>query len=326
MTAHTKDEPLLHIEDLSLEFETVESSVKVLKKVGFSIRRDEIVALVGESGCGKSVTAMSIMRLLRTPPARYTGGKVLFSGQDLLTVSEREMREIRGNKISMIFQEPMTSLNPVMTIEAQVAESLDIHQSLSRSETTEKVVDLLQKVRIPSARERLKNYPTQFSGGMRQRIMIAMAISCDPDLLIADEPTTALDVTIQAQILELLAQLKEETHMSILLITHDLGVVAEFADRVIVMYAGEIVEEAVTLELYKNPKHPYTKGLLNSLPKLGDDAPRLSAIDGYVPSLSKLPSGCPFHPRCSHAMPRCSQKAPILKEVEPNHLVRCFLY
>jgi len=326
MTAHTKDELLLHIEDLSLEFETIESSVKVLKNVGFSIRRNEIVALVGESGCGKSVTAMSIMRLLRTPPARYTGGRILFNEQDLLTVSEREMREIRGNKISMIFQEPMTSLNPVMTIEAQVAESLDIHQSLSKSETTEKVVDLLQKVRIPSARERLKNYPTQFSGGMRQRIMIAMAISCDPDLLIADEPTTALDVTIQAQILELLAQLKEETHMSILLITHDLGVVAEFADRVIVMYAGEIVEEAVTLELYKNPKHPYTKGLLNSLPKLGDDAPRLSAIDGYVPSLSKLPSGCPFHPRCPYAMPKCSQDVPMVKEVEPNHLVRCFLY
>jgi peptide/nickel transport system ATP-binding protein len=324
MTAIDSDE-LLRIENLSLEFETVESSIQALNHISFSINKDEIVALVGESGCGKSVTAMSIMRLLKTPPARYIEGRILFNGEDLLAASDRRLREIRGNKISMIFQEPMTSLNPIMTIESQVAESLSIHTIASKKEIKNKVVELLQKVRIPSASERVKSYPTQFSGGMRQRVMIAMAISCNPDLLIADEPTTALDVTIQAQILELLRQLKQETHMSILLITHDLGVVAEFADRVMVMYAGEIVEMARTIELFRSPQHPYTQGLLNSLPKLNDKAERLSAIPGYVPSLSRLPSGCRFHPRCKYALPICSSSSPEIKHIADGHLVRCFL-
>ncbi len=318
-------DPLLSVEHLSLSFETTESSVVVLDDISLAIGKDEIVALVGESGCGKSVTAMSIMRLLHSPPAQYKGGNIYFQGEDLLKSSDRHLRDIRGNRISMIFQEPMTSLNPVLTIGDQVAESLTLHNKLTKEETLKAVVDLLEKVRIPGARQRLKSFPTQYSGGMRQRIMIAMAISCKPDLLIADEPTTALDVTIQAQILELLKTLKRETSMSILLITHDLGVVAEFSERIIVMYAGQIVESASTRELFKTPLHPYTQGLLNSLPKLHNLETRLKTIEGYVPSLGKLPVGCHFHPRCSHVMPICRESCPPIIEIKQGHTCRCFL-
>ncbi len=283
----------------------------ILDKVSYSVGQNEILAVVGESGCGKSVTAMSIMRLLRTPPAQYLGGEILFHGEDMLTMEPKALRNIRGNKISMIFQEPLTSLNPVLTIGAQVGEALSLHGNFSREEIRRKSIELLEQVRIPSAEKRLKSYPGQFSGGMRQRIMIAMAIACRPELLIADEPTTALDVTSQAQILKLLKQLQAEEKMSIILITHDLGVVAEFAQRVVVMYAGQIVEGAPTRELFKNPLHPYTQGLLNSLPKLGPAAGReLTTIEGSVPSARNMPKGCRFNPRCPHAMPICAQQEP----------------
>ncbi len=317
-------EILLEVKNLTLELENFGKSIPILKNVDFSIHSNEVVALVGESGCGKSMTAMSIMKLLKSPPAKYSSGHILFNNEDLLSFSENRLREIRGNKISMIFQEPMISLNPIMTIESQIAECIKIHNKFSKHEINNRVINLLEQVHIPSAKERLKSYPSQFSGGMRQRIMIAMAVSCDPYLLIADEPTTALDVTIQAQILDLLMNFRQKNGMSILLITHDLGVVAEFADRIMVMYAGEIVEKADTLELFHSPKHPYTQGLLNSLPKLNDNRERLSTINGYVPSMGRLPNGCRFHTRCKYEMAICKESSPEIREIQDGHYVKCF--
>ena len=314
----------LEVKGLSLGFGTKKFITPILDKVSFTVARNEILAIVGESGCGKSVTAMSIMRLLRTPPTQYLGGNILFNGQDLLTLSAKELRKIRGDRISMIFQEPLTSLNPVMTIGDQVAEAIGLHTDLNRSEIEARTIELLRSVRIPSPEKRLKNYPGQYSGGMRQRIMIAMAISCNPEILIADEPTTALDVTIQAQILKLLKNLQEETGMSIILITHDLGVVAETAHRVVVMYAGQIVEVTTTKELFGKPLHPYTQGLLNSLPKVTPSGEKLNTIEGMVPSPRNMPAGCRFNPRCPHVMPICIEKEPELFNVD-GRLCKCHL-
>ena len=316
---------ILEIKNLSLGFSSHGSAIPLLNKVSFQVYKNETVAIVGESGCGKSITAMSIMRLLKTPPARYLGGEILFQSEDLLKMKEKQLRKIRGNRISMIFQEPLTSLNPVLTVEDQLGEAIRLHTSCSKREVRQRCIELLKKVKIPSPELRLKSYPNQFSGGMRQRIMIAMSIACNPQLLIADEPTTALDVTIQAQILKLLKQIQQDSKMSILLITHDLGVVAEFAQRVIVMYAGQIIESACTRELFKNPQHPYTKGLIASLPKVGESSGRLNTIAGSVPSPKEMPAGCRFNPRCNHFTPECALKEPTLKEVSPNHFCKCHL-
>lgn len=316
---------MLEIRDLSLGFGEKKNVHAILDHVNFSVAENEIVAIVGESGCGKSITAMSVMRLLRTPPAQYLGGEILFRGEDILKMEPRRLRKIRGNQISMIFQEPLTSLNPVLTIGDQLGEVIKLHGNYSKAEIRERCIELLNKVRIPSPETRLKNYPGQFSGGMRQRIMIAMAIACNPELLIADEPTTALDVTIQAQILELLKDLQKEFKMSIMLITHDLGVVAEFAQRVIVMYAGQVIEEAPVLELFSAPRHPYTVGLLNSLPKMDRPDEPLTTIEGSVPSAKNMPKGCRFHTRCPYAMPYCRDVRPELTEIAPGHVCRCHL-
>lgn len=296
----------------------------ILDKVSFSVARNEILAVVGESGCGKSVTAMSVMRLLKTPPAQYLGGSILFHNQDLLKLPTKQLRQIRGNKISMIFQEPLTSLNPVMTIGDQVAEAISLHTNLNKKEIEARTIELLHNVRIPSPETRLKNYPGQYSGGMRQRIMIAMAIACNPEILIADEPTTALDVTIQAQILKLLKTLQKETGMSIILITHDLGVVAESAHRVVVMYAGQIIEVATTKELFSRPLHPYSQGLLESLPKVNHTEDKLKTIEGSVPGARNMPRGCRFHPRCSHVMPVCVETEPEMMSMD-GRLCKCHL-
>lgn len=319
-----EQEPVLEIKGLSLGFGTKKKVTPILDKVSFSVGKNEILAVVGESGCGKSVTAMSIMRLLRTPPAQYLGGSIMFHNEDLLKMPPKQLRSIRGNRISMIFQEPLTSLNPVMTIGSQVGEALSLHRNYSKAEIHKKSIELLRSVKIPSPETRLKNYPGQYSGGMRQRIMIAMAIACEPEVLIADEPTTALDVTIQAQILKLLKQLHRERGMSIILITHDLGVVAEFAQRVVVMYAGQIVEIASTKDLFRNPLHPYTRGLMDSLPKLNAASTRLNAIEGSVPSARNMPKGCRFHPRCRYAMQKCIDSEPEMKDVN-GHLYKCHL-
>lgn len=320
-----KQEKLLEIKNLSVGF-TSENGVKpILNNINLQIDKNEIVALVGESGCGKSVTAKSIIRLLKTPPTVYMNGSIMFNDKDLLEIDEKALRKIRGNQISMIFQEPLTSLNPVLTIGNQVGEAISLHQKLSRREIKEKTIEMLEKVKIPSPEKRLNSYPGQFSGGMRQRIMIAMAIACQPQLLIADEPTTALDVTIQAQILKLMKQVQEDSKMSIMLITHDLGVVAEFAQRVVVMYAGQIVETALTKELFKNPQHPYTKGLLKSLPKLNDSNNRLDTIEGSVPTVKNMPKGCRFHPRCPYAMEECVNVEPEIYQLDDKHTCKCHL-
>lgn len=316
---------LLEIRNLSLGFASNDGVFPILNNINLDIKRNEIVALVGESGCGKSVTAKSVMRLLKTPPAHYLGGSIMFDNQDLLKIDEKSLRHIRGNRISMIFQEPLTSLNPVLTIGDQVGEAISLHEKLSKKEIKEKTIEILKKVKIPSPETRLKNYPGQFSGGMRQRIMIAMAIACHPELLIADEPTTALDVTIQAQILDLMKQVQRDSQMSIMLITHDLGVVAEFAQRVVVMYAGQIVEIADTKELFKNPQHPYTKGLLKSLPKFKSNVDRLDTIEGSVPTPKNMPKGCRFYPRCPHAMDICAGTEPEDYEISENHFSKCHL-
>ena len=314
---------LLEIQDLSLGFGTKQNVTPILDKVSFSVARNEIVAVVGESGCGKSVTAMSVMRLLRTPPACYLGGRITFCENDLLTMPPKELRKIRGDRISMIFQEPLTSLNPVLTIGDQIGEVLTLHGKYTRKQLREKCIELLDKVRIPSPAARLKNYPGQFSGGMRQRIMIAMAVACEPELLIADEPTTALDVTIQAQILKLMKRLQENNKMSIMLITHDLGVVAEFAQRVVVMYAGQVVETANTLELFQNPIHPYTQGLLRSLPGLHETGKILRTIEGSVPGAGSMPAGCRFQPRCDQAMPCCAESEPPTVQLSNHRSCKC---
>ncbi len=321
-------DPILEVDDLRIHFETRDGVVRAVEGLSFALRRGETLCVVGESGCGKSVTAMSILRLLPQPPARIVSGRILFEGRNLLTASEREIRDIRGNAISMIFQEPMTSLNPVLTVGRQISESIILHQGLSRKAADDRAAEMLNLVRIPDPRQRLTEYPHQMSGGMRQRVMIAMALSCNPKVLIADEPTTALDVTIQAQILNLMLELKEDLRTAIILITHDLGVVAEMAERVIVMYAGRKVEEAPARELFGRPLHPYTRGLMGSIPRLNrvveDTRYRLQEISGTVPSLLQDIPGCAFAPRCDHATEHCRGASPALEALRPNHRVACF--
>jgi peptide/nickel transport system ATP-binding protein len=317
---------LLEVKNLKTHFRMKNGIVNAVDDISFSIDKGEIVAIVGESGSGKSVTSLSIMSLLQES-GFISQGEILFKGKDLLKLSEEEMRAVRGDQISMIFQEPMTSLNPVYRIKDQIIESIMTHSKLTKQEAMERTVQMLETVGIPSARRRAEDYPHQMSGGMRQRVMIAMALVGNPELLIADEPTTALDVTIQAQILDLLYQMREKFHMAVLLITHDLGVVSEAADHVIVMYCGKIVEEAEVRELFGNPLHPYTLGLLNSIPRLEDekDGP-LYMIKGIVPNPLHMPSGCPFSDRCDRSMERCRREMPELKERNGGHKVRCFLY
>ena len=319
--------PLLEIEDLSTFFHTEENIVKAVRNVNLTIHKGETLALVGESGCGKSVTALSVMRLIPTPPGRFESGRILFKGQDLLQASEAEIQNIRGNEISMIFQEPMTSLNPIFTIGDQIMETIRLHQDKTESQARELVLQILRQVAIPSPESRIDQYPHELSGGMKQRVMIAMAIVCRPALLIADEPTTALDVTIQAQILDLLDQLRKETQMAILLITHNLGIVAQYADRVAVMYSGKVVESAPVEELFFSPAHPYTCGLLNSVPK---DSPstKLETIPGSVPHPAYLPEGCAFHPRCAEKLDKCLKMIPPLESLDSGnpHQTACWLH
>jgi oligopeptide/dipeptide ABC transporter ATP-binding protein len=322
-TLKVKD-PLLQVKDLRTYFYAGDGVVRAVDGASFSIGRGQTLGIVGESGCGKSVTSLSIIRLIPYPPGRIVGGEIFFEGQDLLKRTETEMRTLRGDRISMIFQEPMTSLNPVFTIGAQISEAITLHQRMSKKGTVQKTVEMLRKVGIPSPEKRIKDYPHQMSGGMRQRVMIAMALACQPQLLIADEPTTALDVTIQAQILDLMGRLKEEMGTAILLITHNLGIVAEFADGVAVMYAGKIVEMAETQQLFKNPCHPYTVGLLGSIPKVNEDRDRLQVIEGTVPNPFSMPKGCRFHPRCLSAKNICVKEEPDLIEVAPGHQLRCW--
>ncbi len=315
---------LLKINGLETHFQNKSSVVRAVDQVSFAMQTKETVALVGESGSGKSVTSLSLMRLIPQPPGRIVAGEIKFREQELLQLSEKEMQVIRGNQISMIFQEPMTSLNPVHRVGEQIAEVLMLHQGLSKKDALARTVELLKLTGIPAPHKRLRDYPHQLSGGMRQRIMIAMALACRPELLVADEPTTALDVTIQAQILDLMQQMREEFGMAILLITHDLAVVAEMADRVLVMYAGRLVEEAPVLELFDQPLHPYTNGLLRSIPRLHGDKKRLYAIEGTVPDLSELPLGCPFHPRCPEAAKRCRLERPALKDLGTGRKIACW--
>lgn len=317
--------------DLKTHFFTPEGVAKAVDGVSFSLRRGETLGLVGESGCGKTVTALSLLRLIPSPPGKIVGGQVLLEGRDLVSMEESELRRIRGDQVSMIFQEPMTSLNPVFTIGNQIAEVLTLHRNMSRRVAAARVVELLGLVGIPSPESRAREYPHQLSGGMRQRVMIAMALACNPRVLIADEPTTALDVTIQAQILDLMARLQEEFDTAILLITHDLGMVAESVRRVVVMYAGKVVEEGAVEDIFEAPKHPYTQGLLRSIPRvtrdLGKRRERLREIPGTVPSLLRMPQGCAFHPRCPVAVPLCFREEPRLelKEGREHHWARCWV-
>ncbi|MCE9636367.1 MAG: ABC transporter ATP-binding protein [Planctomycetes bacterium] len=319
-------QPLLELRDLKTWFWTDEGVAKAVDGVSYSIHPGETLGVVGESGCGKSVTALSVMRLIPDPPGKIAGGQILLKGEDLVTLPEAQMRKVRGRRIGMIFQEPMTSLNPVFTIGDQIAEAVLLHQGVSKAEAWDRAIEMLRRVKIPSPERRVEEYPHQMSGGMRQRVMIAMALSCDPELLIADEPTTALDVTIQAQILHLLRELQREMGMSVLLITHDLGVVAQTAHHVAVMYAGKVVEYSRTRELYKNPRHPYTVGLFQSIPKLGHLRKRLDVIPGVVPSALAFPKGCRFSNRCPFATPLCTAEEPQLREIgttSETHTVAC---
>jgi peptide/nickel transport system ATP-binding protein len=313
---------LLSVSDLRIYFHTDDGVLKAVDGVSFHIAPGETLGLVGESGCGKSVTAYSILKLLPMPPARYAGGEICFRGENLLAHDEKAMRRVRGNSISMIFQEPMSSLNPIMSVGSQITEAIREHQKASKQEAREIAIDMLRRVGIPSPQDRFHEYPHQLSGGMKQRAMIAMALVCRPSLLIADEPTTALDVTIQAQILELLNALQSEFNMSVLLITHDLGVVAETCDRVAVMYAGKLVESASVASLFENPKHPYTHGLFRSLPTLSEKKKQLAVIPGAVPSPLDFPSGCRFRTRCSMAQPICEEEPP-LREIGAGHFSAC---
>ncbi len=316
-------EKLVEIRNLRTHFYTEDGVVPAVDGVSLYIKRGETLGVVGESGCGKSVTSLSIMRLIPNPPGKIVGGEILFNGENLLKKPEAEMRKIRGNEVSMIFQEPMTSLNPVFTVGDQIAEAIQLHQGLHYKAALAKAVEMLRLVGIPEPQKRIHNYPHQMSGGMRQRIMIAMALSCNPKLLIADEPTTALDVTIQAQILELMKKLKKELGMAIMLITHDLGVVAEMCERVVVMYAGKVVEESDVVSLFKDPLHPYTEGLLQSVPRLDEQREKLHVIEGVVPNPMNMPEGCRFHPRCPHAEDRCKQVEPALEKVGEGRYVAC---
>ncbi len=317
---------LLEVKDLRTQFFTQDGVVHAVNGISYKLDEGETLAIVGESGCGKSVSVMSLIKLIPMPPGRVVGGEVWFDGRDLLTLDDDEIRQVRGNRIAMIFQDPMTSLNPVLTIGRQIGESLQLHLGMDRQQARKRSAELLELVGIPEAADRLDDYPHQFSGGMRQRVMIAMGLSCNPQLLIADEPTTALDVTIQAQIVDLVKKLKNEIGMAIIWITHDLGVVAGLAERMIVMYAGFIVEEAEVKELYGDPRHPYTLGLLGSLPRLDADRPeKLASIDGLPPDLIDLPTGCPFYARCDYRIDKCRDENPILETVARNHKVACWV-
>ena len=319
----------LLVKNLKVSFATPVKELVAVRGISYQLNQGETLALVGESGCGKTVSALSILRLIEEPPGKIMSGEILFNGKDLLKLTKRELQVHRGKDIAMVFQDPMTSMNPVLTIGEQIIETILRHTSLSRKEAREKSLKLLEQVEIASPKEKLDQYPHQLSGGMRQRAMIAMALSCSPRILIADEPTTALDVLIQAQILDLLKKIKNETQMSILLITHDLGVVAEIAKRVMVMYAGEIVESGPVLDLFRSPLHPYTIGLMKSIPTLKPaqgKLPKLNEISGVVPSLSQIPSGCPFHPRCPSAETRCKTEKPKLKKIANEYSVSCWLH
>jgi peptide/nickel transport system ATP-binding protein/oligopeptide transport system ATP-binding protein len=329
MTADRSTARLLEVEDLRTHFLTFEGVARAVDGVSFHLDGGETLGLVGESGCGKSVSALTVMGLIPCPPGRVAGGRIHFKGRDLLAVPAAEMRHIRGNRISMIFQEPMTSLNPVYTVGDQIAEMYVFHRGMNRREARQRAVDMLATVQIPNPQKRAHEYPHQLSGGMRQRAMIAMALACDPEILIADEPTTALDVTIQAQILELMLKLKQETGAAVVMITHDLGVIAETAQRVVVMYAGRVVEEAASATLFEAPSHPYTRGLLGSVPRMGRRArhgrERLAEINGMVPSLYDLPTGCSFHPRCPEADKICRRVPPPMFDLAEGRRVSCWM-
>jgi oligopeptide transport system ATP-binding protein len=317
---------LLEVKGLKTQFFTQDGVVNAVNGITYYLNEGETLGIVGESGCGKSVGVMSLMRLIPMPPGKIVAGEVLFQGRDLMKISDDEMRSVRGNKIAMIFQDPMTSLNPVLTIGRQVSEALELHMGMNKAESRQRTIELLEMVGIPSAEDRIDDYPHQFSGGMRQRVMIAMGLSCNPQLLIADEPTTALDVTIQAQIADLVKKLRDEIGMAIIWITHDLGVVAGLADRVAVMYAGFIVEEADVKNLYSDPRHPYTIGLLGSLPRLDEGrGRRLTSIEGLPPDLIDLPQGCPFFERCDYRIDRCAIENPSLETVALSHKVACWV-
>ncbi|HEX9115358.1 MAG TPA: ABC transporter ATP-binding protein [Anaerolineae bacterium] len=319
---------LLEVKGLETRFFTQDGVVQAVNGISYSLDEGETLAIVGESGCGKSVGVMSLLRLIQSPPGKITGGEVWFDGKNLLKLSDDEIRQVRGNRIAMIFQDPMTSLNPVLTIGYQVSEALMLHMGMDRAAARQRSIELLEMVGIPEAGSRIDDYPHQFSGGMRQRVMIAMGLSCNPQLLIADEPTTALDVTIQAQITDLVKRLRDEIGMAIIWITHDLGVVAGLADRVIVMYAGFIVEEAPVKDLYARPSHPYTLGLLGSLPRLDQEkggGHRLTSIEGLPPDLVDLPAGCPFYARCKFHIERCQVENPRLEPIAPGHKIACWV-
>lgn len=318
------EKKLLEIKNLSVEYSTDNGVVKAVNNFNISLDKGETLGIVGETGAGKTTTALSILGLIPDPPGIIRSGEIIFEGEDLLKKKEEEMRTIRGNKISMIFQDPMTSLNPVMTVAEQIAEGIEIHQNLNHNEAMERANEMLELVGIPS--ERAGEYPHQFSGGMKQRVVIAIALACNPNLLIADEPTTALDVTIQAQVLKLMGELKAEFNTAMILITHDLGIVAETCDHVAVMYAGEVIEFASLEQLFRNPRHPYTLGLFGSIPNLTEDVDRLKPITGLMPDPTALPSGCPFHPRCPHATDLCSKEEPNVVDVDGGHEVKCLIF
>ena len=319
-------EVLLEVRDLHTQFFTERGRAPAVDGVSFTLEKGRTLGIVGESGSGKSVTSLSILRLLQEPAGRITGGEILFHGRDLVKLSEKEMQEIRGKHISMVFQEPMTALNPVYTIGDQIMEVYMIRQGMKKKEAREKTIEMLRTVGIPSPETRIRSYPHQLSGGMRQRVVIAIALACNPELLIADEPTTALDVTIQAQILDLMKRLQRQLGTALIMITHDLGIIYEIADDVAVMYCGQIVEKGTVEQVFHHLLHPYTEGLLNSIPRLADDRDELNTITGMVPSLYELPSGCRYHPRCPYATALCRETAPELIEVEPGHSCRCLRY
>jgi oligopeptide transport system ATP-binding protein len=324
----TGEGPLLDVRDLHVEFRTRDGLARAVNGVSYTVNAGETLAVLGESGSGKSVTAQAVMGILDSPPGYVTRGRVLFQGRDLLTVSAEERRRVRGAKMAMIFQDALSALNPVLSVGDQLGEMFTVHRGMSRKDAREKAVELMERVRIPAARERIRNYPHQFSGGMRQRVMIAMAMALEPDLIIADEPTTALDVTVQAQVMDLLAELQRESTMGLILITHDLGVVADVADRIAVMYAGRIVETSPVHDIYRAPAHPYTKGLLESIPRLDLKGRELSAIKGLPPSLLSIPTGCPFHPRCPQMRGRevCRTDVPALQRVGPDRASACHFW
>ncbi|MDF2675797.1 MAG: appD [Bacillota bacterium] len=317
---------LLRVNNLKTYFHTDNGVLKAVDDVSFYVNEGETLGIVGESGCGKSITSLSLVRLVETPPGKYEGGEIIFNGEDMLKISEQRLREIRGNDIAFIFQEPMTSLNPIFKIGKQISETMILHRGMNKKQAHEQSIRMLDLVKIPNPERVVNEYPFSLSGGMRQRAMIAMALACEPKLLIADEPTTALDVTIQAQVLDLMNELKKKINASIIFITHDLGVISEISNRVMVMYAGKVVEVADTEEIFKNPKHPYTKGLISSKPDITTNSSRLHVIPGNVPDLNNVPSGCPFHPRCSDVKDKCKNEFPKETVLKNNHTVACYLF